>query len=507
MLFRKFLMRPALVALILTLLVPGFGLAQSVQSPAADLPQVLYSLAAEAYDTEAESFNSLKDVPCYVVREPGSNVIWFSNLFPAFDTPDGGTLWVKGEIDHDIRIIIHPQTVYHQSVDIDGEMVEVDYRVAGLEGSILEPTGFADYQLVINQRDQRIEPIKPGTVLALHVADGPLADVYAATRQFSVEEVGDALVTLPEGLECTTFLYRYVEQATGLHRTSVCQIGIDGNIAYIQGLCRLLPEAWVKGTVIDFGTIQLDFGQLLGAYGREAIVYFVGVKRAEGTVSKVALAYQAETGGYLMSPDYMFAETTLSLNAYGAYSDAELVPFDGQVPTPQAPFNVQVAGSIEGYSYIAFQYDDRVAGSATQRLVTDSLYYQIYLDGELFEFHPLSYPCLTEPTTRIHCQYMDESMLYFHLYPNPNGPSLPIFLLLWPATEWQQLGVQLVYQWMGQEMLSDICTFQNPSAGIQTLTSPDATSAAFDLFGRPLRGTHVPSGSLVIREGQKVLTR
>lgn len=454
--------------------------AESVQSPADDLLRQLYSLKGEYYNAETDQYEQRDDVPCYIVWQ-GDSVVWFDNLFPDVTFPGGDKVWVKGIVEYGIRITIRPQTVYRMTMDHEGMTMVHEFSVASL-GTASDDQEYLDYQLVNNTRDHRLEPIQKTATFSLYDQNGT---VYSQVKGLYIDEVGDALVTVPADADCKTFLMHYSNQASGQVQTSICRIATKDNKAWIQGLCRSIPDAWLVGNIGDFGTISLEIGQLLGAYGQEAILYFVGVRKAEGTISKLALAYQAQTGGYLISPEYMVAETTLGLNAYNAYGDVEILPAPTTADTPRSPWNLQVGGSLGEFQYIAFQYE--TTGQNDNWLVTDSLYYQVILDGEVLTFSPEYYESLTAPTDLIPCLYQDGTNFLQYAVSDMN--SLPLFLIYRSATEWQTVGVKIVYCYFGQETCSEVVTLHNPDAGIDAhLTDADRFVNRYDLMGHTLSG-------------------
>lgn len=457
----------------------GTILAQSAQTPAEGLSPVLYSLEGQYHDAESSQYQSLQDAPCNVIWE-GDSVVWFDNLFPDVRFPDGSSVWVKGVVEYSIRITIHPQVVYRMTMNHDGMEMEHEYSVGTIDGSLDACTGYSDYQFVNNTRDHKLEPIYKDAIFALYDQTGT---IYSAGKQINIEEVGDALVSVPEGVESSPFLMHYTDQKSGQTMTSICHIAIKDNQAWIQGLCRSIPEAWVKGLIGDFGTISLEFGQLLGAYEHESILYFVGVRKAEGTISNLSLAFQSD-GSYLLSPEYMVAESTLGLVAYGAYGDIDIRPTDCTAVAPKDPWNLQIAGSYEEYPYFAFQYE--AAGQNGEWLINDSLYYQVYVDDELFTFQPHCYPSLSEATDRIPCLYADDEE--FVQYSVMGSNALPVFLLRKTNAEWHTLGVKLLYQCFGQELSSQIITIANPDADIKAIDSEPDKLIRYDFMGRSLSG-------------------
>lgn len=490
--------RSFLSTMVLCILASGSLLAQSAQAPSDDQNSKLYSLSGNYQNADSVGYIQWNDVPCNVIWE-GDSVVWFDNLFPNVSFPDGSAIWVKGTIMNQIRIMIQPQVVYRMSMDMGGMEMVHEYSVGCLQGTLDAPTGYTTFAMVNNPKDHRIEQINRDAVLVLYTDEG---EIMGAAKTVFIEEVGDDMVTPPAGIEAETFLMHYTDQATGLNETTVCHIAIQNNKAWIQGMCHSIPEAWIVGTIGDFGTIMLDFGQLLGAYGHEAILYFVGVRKAEGSISKVALAYQAETGGYIMSPEYMIAETTLSLNAYAGYANIEMRPSDGTIVAPQNPWNLQVGGSYGDFPLIAFQYAGE--GANGEWMVTDSLYYQVYVDDQPIMFHP-DMTGYEDYASRIPCNF--EHGMYFMQYPFFGSRPLPLFMLPLTADQWQTVGIQLVYACFGQEMVSDIITLANPGASIESVTSDLTDAPCYDLMGRRLSSSAAQSRGLRIQNGKKILVR
>ncbi len=71
-------------------------------------------------------------------------------------------------------------------------------------------------------------------------------------------------------------------------------VGIDGNNIYVQGLCKYLPKAWVKGT-LNGTTATFAAGQY---YGKYAIyeMFFGGYNPNGDTMKDVVFSYDAEAG-------------------------------------------------------------------------------------------------------------------------------------------------------------------------------------------------------------------
>ena len=492
--------------LVLTcMIVSRFALAQSVHVPADDLTRELYSLSANSLVEDTKEYKKVTDVPCNVVWE-GDSVVWFDNLFPNIVFPDGSKVWVKGIVDHSIRITIKPQDVYKYTMDHGMMQMEMTFRVGALEGSIDAPTGYKDFQMVNNPKNGIIEPVDRNLVLCFYAeGEGEMAGIYDAAYNYALEAIGDAnIVSLPEDAEAPEFLFHYKNEGSGAMETRIGHIYIDGNTAYIQGLCQLVHDAWLVGTVGDFGTIMLKEGQFIGVYDNQ-ILYFTGVRNDNGQykVSKIALSYQAETGGYQLAPGYLAAETTISLNVQNMYSEFDILPYNGEVATPRKPWNLQINYFDNGTPYVAFQYDTN--GTNDEWLITDSIFYQVYFDDKLFTFKTDPYIGLEKDMTRIPVTFEDVTGDFTFFM-----GIAPIFLVYLDDSEWTRVGIQLVHSVNGVEKTSEISYLENPNSAIEDINQDDSEGPCFDLSGRIISKTANKqdlSRGLYIMNGKKIMIK
>ena len=128
-------------------------------------------------------------------------------------------------------------------------------------------------------------------------------------------------VTPPVGLETETY-YLSTANFDGMEwepYSATVQMGFDGDVAWLQGISKFIPEAWIKGTV-DGNTITFANGQLLGSY--EALLYF---KAAEmdprtGTTTQKDLVLTFDGVDTYTTTDYVFITTSrVDLNYVNYY--------------------------------------------------------------------------------------------------------------------------------------------------------------------------------------------
>lgn len=121
-------------------------------------------------------------------------------------------------------------------------------------GTYFSPFHNMAYDRVIDGRGPYLRKAKLG--------DEVLYDAYADKYdKYSLE-----LVTPPASLEtyevdCLA-AYTWNTAADGLQWSA--QMGIDGDDVYVQGMCAVLPEAWVKGSLSANGVVTFKSQQCLG---------------------------------------------------------------------------------------------------------------------------------------------------------------------------------------------------------------------------------------------------
>ena len=155
--------------------------------------------------------------------------------------------------------------------------------------------------------------------------------------------------TPPEGLQAESyFLTTAVNDGMEWEPyTTIVKVGIDGDDIWLQGICKYLPDAWIKGTR-DGNTFVFPNSQLLGSF--EALLYF---KAADydlitGNTTQKDMVMTIADENTLYTYDYVFITTDKdNLNYVNYYQGLTISSL------PDAP--VEVPEGHRTYAYI-FNY-------------------------------------------------------------------------------------------------------------------------------------------------------
>ena len=482
---------------LLTLLTSAAGLCAQ-QPPSSDLESRLAILSGE-YISSDGSYVSHSEMPCQVVWQ-GDSVVWFKNLFPVNLFTSGQDAWVKGTVSNHIRILIHPQRCYDYPVEYiseTGEAQTMTYPISVGGVTVADDGSFTvgDYEMVNDPLTGTIHATSASKLLGAYVAADnvpsmpEMAGLYDEVRNVTVEEIGDQIITLPEGAIASPYFYSYYDYALGASRTSLVHIYIDhpANKGYVQGLCPDVPDGWVCGNLNDKGSITLESGQLQGVTTQH-VIYFAGCKASDSgyTIQNLTLVHNDDS--YVVADGYYVAECTPSGFGINMFGSLSLSPFVSDV-TPSDPFSLTLQ-EMDGEEYFYFALYPK--GTDGTPMIRDSLGYQLFFDGdtEPYVFDPADYRNFSEPTTTVPVLYDDA--LWGNIVYRDDYAMMGIDISLIRIVEdlYQQIGVRLVYTWEGVSRTSNI-VWLDREAGISNVANEvQAPERYFDLVGRPLAAPH-----------------
>ena len=134
-------------------------------------------------------------------------------------------------------------------------MAAIAWGTVSAKGSLAVSRTLTDAETVVNNAGakQLSKTLKADAAASERlVVTGKKGSKQANTARLAAPKGngGTTTVTVPEGLQTETYkvtgfsFYDYAEVAYEV------QVGIDGNDVYVQGLFRLLPEAWIKGRML-----------------------------------------------------------------------------------------------------------------------------------------------------------------------------------------------------------------------------------------------------------------
>lgn len=308
----------------------------------------------------------------------------------------------------------------------------------------------------------------------------------------------------------------------------VKDVVFEGNKVYIKGIDPVMPTSWIVGE-INGNEAVFKGHQFLGAEYESGMYHFfepAAVDRevfgdgdddyflnVTGLADEMTLTFDTEHKT-LKSEDVMLInQGKNNLNEAYTFEEPEFSPWHEEAIQPEAVTDLQYTPYDEsvGYgliSFIPYEYAYNEDTEAYDRLLdTRNMFYNIYIDDQLYAFTPDKYYALANEITDIPFDFTDN--FDFIIY----GGQYNIMTHF--TNEVKYIGVQVVYNVAGQQLKSDITYIGgdgneiDPSevAGINhtTLTTPNkANNVLYDLTGRrvvrPLKG-----GIYINAAGKKVV--
>ena len=310
-----------------------------------------------------------------------------------------------------------------------------------------------------------------------------------------------AMVELPDGLQIEK--WQLISNYTGHY----VNMAFDGEDVYIQGICTFLPESWVKAKM-ENGKIVYEGAQYIGditAYSTMAFVMpgdrpiAANGKPGYALADKTVFDFDADsktltTEGSLVvngNPDTLkFVEFFYRPMLHPDSDNHSLTPQD-IVPVAYAPYSEE--NKAGGYQFYIpnLSIDNYI-------LDKDRMYWQLYVDDELYVFEPYLYDGFEVDTTDV-----PYNIDCFDLF---NGGS-PLHELHFFFIDPTSLGVQVYYlDDNGEKHFCEHMVVYEPTpTGIDEAINDAEANAPkeyFDIYGRRL-SQPVPGTVCIVRQGNK----
>lgn len=106
------------------------------------------------------------------------------------------------------------------------------------------------------------------------------------------------------------------------YQLDAVKVGWIDNDVYVQGLCSYLPEAWIKGTKAEDGTVVFEAGQYFGLFYGQYNLFFVGYGAAG--IGNVTMTYDPTTGKFASDDWYVLNSKKSTLAYYQIFGDIAL---------------------------------------------------------------------------------------------------------------------------------------------------------------------------------------
>ncbi len=195
---------------------------------------------------------------------------------------------------------------------------------------------------------------------------------------------------------------------------SLLEIKIDGSDIYINGFTSYLEGYWIKGTLTPEKDIVIPTQQFMGKNEYDQLYYFLATKviyaedesswNTYEMIDQITMKYDSETKKYSAPGECLCVSTYRDEIAYLALAESPMLWVQDPELLSAAPENPVLV------EYNSFDLETN-QGNVTwyipntnvngSLLRTDRMYYNFYVDGELFTFEPCDYPLFDEPTTDV----------------------------------------------------------------------------------------------------------
>ena len=313
-------------------------------------------------------------------------------------------------------------------------------------------------------------------------------------------QTDEPLIMTDDEYYIQSYTMTYLSDPTDLTVTRECIVDviIDGENIYMGNLNNNNPTAFIKGTLVD-GRATFPSRQYLGvdAYYNGHIYVLTGDAFVDTET------YGTPVFNYNLNDEIVFnvdedarnmvAEWPASmitnvgpstLSIISDYVAPGLVAFDEYPATPATP--IFADGDItvnQNSGWVVLHFTIPTEDVDGNKLNENKLYYNIYLDDQVFTFDPETYIGLSSAMTDI--PYKFEDNINFDIYISNGRHTVYIY-----TTEFAAVGVQSIYTAGGEENRSEIAYVTNPidPSGInEVATGTQVTDTRyFDLTGREL---------------------
>jgi len=259
-------------------------------------------------------------------------------------------------------------------------------------------------------------------------------DAYWNKPTFTKEKPVPELVVLPEGVEPKDYVYVMTYDGGSIP----VNVAVDDGDVYFQGMCKYLPEAWVKGTK-DGNTVTFAAMQYMGEHASYGSSYFFCNGETVFTYDAEADSYSAEGLVYGLIGDLSYKYT----NPVVKYV----------VGKAAMPANPEITNLHETeYNGFVVDFNIPIVDVNNKPLMTSKLSYIIYADTEgtiapLTFTHATHY--LTEDMTEIPYGFTDN----YYFYSNS------LYLKGLYSADWNDIGIQSIYRSGGEENATEIQWF------------------------------------------------
>ena len=260
---------------------------------------------------------------------------------------------------------------------------------------------------------------------------------YAENLKVTITDDIDLPIEPPTDLVTEKWAYTGVSYWDTEEQVSkTLNIGFYGNEVYIQGLCKYLPNAWVKGTMED-NLITFPGYQFYGEYSSYKL-YMRGLTGGSFGDGDVIFTYDAATST-LTTDQAIFLTGVTSAGSVGNFSaetNVVIKKIAERAATPATPM-INTIGFYSTYESVEFAIP--VVDTENEGLIEEKLSYQLFYKDEIGTETPIVftkdlYIKLTEDMSVIPYGFTDNYDIF-------QGE----IALNMDWSEWTEIGIKSIY--------------------------------------------------------------
>ena len=215
-------------------------------------------------------------------------------------------------------------------------------------------------------------------------------------------------VTPPDGLTSEYWAFDTIGNE------NLIEVKIDGDVIYLNGFTSYMEGYWIKGIINKEKDIVFPSQQYMGKNEYDQFYYFLATKTIPATdpdswntyemIDQITMKYDPKTKTYSAPGECFCVSTYRDAIAYMALAEDPMLWQQNPEMLNAAPKNPYLD------AYTPFNHETNqgtvnwmipntnVNGAL---LRTDKMYYNFYVDGELFTFEPDEYSLFSEPTNDV----------------------------------------------------------------------------------------------------------
>ncbi len=240
------------------------------------------------------------------------------------------------------------------------------------------------------------------------------------------------------------------------------KIGFNGNDVYIKGLCQLLPDSWVKGTIAD-GKLTISNSPYMGeAASLEVFLTAMPINATDWMqLEDIVFNYDSETKVFSGGTEQFLLINASKVRIYyfTEYLNINISRLAEQSVKPEAPQIIEFSTYNNSNGYGFFRFDIPLTDVYGNGLLEDKLYYQILVDDEHvisdYVFSKDQYETLSDNLSFIPYSYSDGKYFDLRFNYETRISDKVVFITENEPFSKNRIGIRSVYYGGGIENASD----------------------------------------------------